>query len=48
MNILTKEKLDTKDMDDIVRRNEYEGLEKEKLKVIVDDLEIKMLNAPEM
>ena len=46
--MLTKEKLNTKDMDDIVRRNEYEGLEKEKFKVIADDLEIKMLDSPRM
>ena len=42
-DMLTKEKLETKDMDDIVRRNEYDGLEKQKLKVIADDLEIRML-----
>ena len=42
VDILTKDKLDMLDMDNIVLRNNYEGLEKEKYKVVADDLEIKM------
>ena len=43
-DLLTKEKLDTVDMDDIIFKNVYDGIKTEKNKVVFNGLEVKMEN----